>query len=335
MKPKALLMGGSGALGVYLTQELLQKGYAVDVVCLEELLSTQEDLRYIKADGRNIDTVRSLLANRYDAVVDFMIYLSAEEYAPFCRLYLDSTAHYVFLSSYRVYADEQHLITEEAPRLLDVSRDEVLLHSGDYCIYKARQEDLLRASGYKNWTILRPAITYSKRRFQLTVLEAHVLVHRMRLGKTVVLPEPAMDVQATLSWAGDFGKAAARLIHNPKAFCETYTVSTAEHHTWREMAEIYRELGGLKYVTVDTETFLSLWSAREPLDRQQLVYDRYFTRVIDNSKLLEHTGLRQADFMPLREGLKRELDALPADYVWPKNPVNDRMDAYLAAHGEG
>jgi len=329
MKQKVLLMGGSGALGVYLTQELLSKGYAVDVVCLEELVSANPDLRYIRANGLDTRVVSELLKNRYDAVVDFMIYQSPEEYAPFCQLYLPATAHYVFLSSYRVYADEQHPITEDSPRWLDVTDNQVLLGSGDYCIYKAQQEDMLRASGYTNWTILRPAITYSKRRFQLTVLEAHVLIYRMRLGKTVILPEPAMDKQATLSWAGDFGIAVSRLIGNPKTFGETYTVSTAEHHTWGEIAAIYRELGGLRYMTVDTETFLSLWSAREPNDRQQLVYDRYCTRVVDNRKLLEVTGLTQADFMPLRDGLQKELASLPADVVWPHNPVNDRMDAYL------
>ena len=44
-------------------------------------------------------------------------------------------------------------------------------------------------SPYNNYTIVRPAITYSKRRFQLTILEADMFIERMRSGKMVVLPE--------------------------------------------------------------------------------------------------------------------------------------------------
>ncbi|MBQ7974147.1 MAG: hypothetical protein IJ300_00450 [Clostridia bacterium] len=64
---------------------------------------------------------------------------------------------------------------------------------GAVCIYKAKEEDIIKGLGYKNWTIVRPAITYSSRRFQLTILEANVLLERAIKGKTVILPEAAMD----------------------------------------------------------------------------------------------------------------------------------------------
>lgn len=67
--------------------------------------------------------------------------------------------------------------------------------------------------------------------------------------------------------------------------------------------------------------------------RYQLNYDRMFNRVVDNSKLLRVTGLRQEELMPLRQGLERELAALPRNTVWPDaGAVWKRMDDYLKKH---
>ena len=92
------------------------------------------------------------------------------------KLLLENTKHYIYLSSYRVYADEQHPITESAPRLLDVSDDKEMLETDTYALAKARQEDILSASSFKNWTAIRPAITFSKRRYQLVTMEANTVV---------------------------------------------------------------------------------------------------------------------------------------------------------------
>ena len=64
--------------------------------------------------------------------------------------------------------------------------------------------------------------------------------------------------------------------------------------------------------------------------RWQLDYARLFDRVVDNSKALAVTGMKQSDMRPLYDGLKMEIDRTPKDYPWPNN---DRMDAYLAEKG--
>ena len=329
MNAKILLIGGTGALAAYLVPELLEKGCRLDVITLDDAVSKNPALRYIRMNAKDLNALEAVVkAGRYDAIVDFMIYPVPTLYAPFKALFLANTTHYVFMSTYRVYADSWP-ITEESPRLLDVSRDEAMLTSNDYAIYKAQEEDMLRADRRRNWTILRPAITYSKRRFQLVTLEAPVLVYRMLRGQTVVVPEQAMDVQGTLSWSGDYGRMVSRLILNEKAMGETYTVSTAEHHTWREIAEIYREIGGLKYLPVDMEDYLNIIGPGNVNVRQQLTLDRLFNRVVDNSKILAATGCTQADMMPLRQGLARELGALRPDDIPGNAAVNARMDDYL------
>lgn len=324
-------------MGVYLIPELLQMGYQVDVLYLNDVMAALDDwplenpyLSVIQANAMNYAYIEEVLKKEYDAVVDFMVYETPELFEKFLPLYLKNVGHYIYLSTYRVYANEEHPVREISPRLLDVSEDESLLKSGDYCIYKAQGEDFLKYSGYDNWTVIRPAITYSKRRFQLVTLEMHLVVRRMMEGKSLVLPEPAMNVQATMSWAKDVATMIARLVCNPVAKRETYSVCTAEHHSWKEIADIYAKIGGLKYKVVDTETFLSIIGADEPHNRRQLVYDRYFDRIMDNSKILNLTGLKQSDLMTLERGLAFELKRFPKDFIWYSNATYDRMDKLVA-----
>ncbi len=149
-------------------------------------------------------------------------------------------------------------MTERSPHLLDISEDKEFLATNDYALCKARGEDILENSNYDNWTMVRPAITYSKFRFQLVTLEAQVVVRRIAHRQTVVLPDYAMAVQRIMTRAGDVAEMIARLVGNKKARRERYLVSTAEHHTWREIADDYRELGGLRHVTADSETYLQI-----------------------------------------------------------------------------
>lgn len=333
MSKKILVPGGTGAMGVYLVPELLNLGYKVDVLSLDDVQSNNPNLKYIKANAKDYDTIAEQLKNEYDAVVDFMIYHKKEEYERFLPLYLKNTAHYIFLSSYRVYANEEHPTKETSPRLLDVTKDEVLLSCNDYCIFKAQSEDYLKNNEFSNWTVIRPAITYSKRRFQLITMEDNLVIRRMREGKTLILPDKAINVQATMSWAGDIAKMISRLVLNEKAFKETYSVCTSEHHTWGEIAEIYERIGGLKVASVDTDTFLDVIAPGNIHAKHQLIYDRYFDRIMDNSKILNITGMKQSELMPLEKGLAMEYSAFPKNYTWEPCESYDRMDQLLAKKG--
>ena len=216
-----------------------------------------------------------------------------------------------------------------------MSENREFLATDDYSLTKARQEDILQASGYDNWTIVRPAITYSKRRFQLVTLEAPIVVARTQKGLPIVVPKEASSVQATMSWAGDVARMFSRLILNPAAYRERFTLATAEHHPWGEIAEFYQEIIGLKAVWAEAEDYLRILGSSAGL-RYQLDYDRLFQRVVDNSKVLRVTGLSQTDFMPLRRGLEKELSALPKDTVWPDAGATwERMDAYLRDLAKG
>lgn len=336
MSKKILVIGGSGAIGTYLVPELISMGYAVDVVSLDDCISNDKNLTYTKADAKNIEVMSEILKKDYDAIVDFMLYTTKDEFETFLPLYLKNTAHYIFLSTYRVYADEEHPIRETSPRIYDVTKSQELLNSGDYCIYKAEAEDFLRDSEFSNWTIIRPAITYSKKRFQLVILECDIVIKRMIEGKTILLPNDAMPKMATMSWAGDVGKMISRLVLNKAAQRQTYSVCTSECHPWEEIAQMYGRIGGLKYMTVDTDTFINVVFDGNEHSRRQLVLDRCYDRIMDNSKILNITGMKQSELMPLEKGLAHEFAAFDKATKWPQNEIRKeietRIDKFLSLH---
>ena len=297
---KILLLGGTGAMGKYLVDELLQMGDEV-FVTTRYPREGKESLRYIVGDAHNLTFVKhTVLEVRPDAIVDFMVYTTAE-FVDRYRFFLCSTGHYLFLSSYRVFSGSQPLV-EDSPRLLDVVDDDEYRRTDEYGLSKAREENLLRASGVKNWTILRPSITYSKSRFQFGCMEAGIVCFRALQGLPGVMPEEMLRKQTTMTWAGDVAKMIARLVMNSQAMGEDFNVVTSEHRSWREIADVYRQAIGMQVREVPLADYLRVCA------KYQTIYDRLFDRVMDNRKVLRVTGLRQEDLVPISVGLTRELD---------------------------
>ena len=329
MGKKVLVIGATGAMGQYLVPYLAAMYDRIDAVALEQPESAPPNVHYIKANANDPAVFRQLLAAGYDGIVDFMIYPTAAlQY--FLLSLANSTGHYIYLSSYRIYDNKEHPIRETSPRLLDTADDIVLRNSDDYSIYKARGENMIRTLPKNRWTIIRPAITYSKMRYQLVTLEAANTVGRAFAGKKTVVPESARHVQATMSWAGDVARMIAGLLFNEKALGEAFSVCTAEHHTWGEIADYYKDICGLESVWIDPEDYIRILNS-DPYSlgtRWQLAYDRLFDRVLDNSKVLNATGMKQSDLTSLYDGLAKEIARCPRDFKWP---VNAAMDEYLAA----
>ena len=330
MAKKVLVIGATGAMGQYLIPYLAEMDYQVDAVALVEQQSSWPNVKYLKADAKDPVFFRQILSGGYDGIADFMIYNTAAlpYYLP---ALVNSTGHYIYLSSYRIYDNKEHPVRETSPRLLDTADDIILRNSDDYSIYKARGENIIHTLPKNRWTIIRPAITYSLMRYQLVTLEAPNTVGRAFAGKKVAVPEPARGIQATMSWAGDVARMIERLLFNEKALGETFSVCTAEHHTWGEIADYYKDICGLEAVWIDKEDYLRIINADPyyPGARWQLDFDRLFDRVMDNSKVLAATGLEQSGLMPLYDGLKKEIARCPKDYPWR---VNAAMDEYFANH---
>lgn len=336
---KILVLGGTGAMGRYAVPELLRLGFAVTVVALDAPQLTHENLTSMIANAMDDAWLEGeITKTKYDVILDFMSY-KLPQFKARAQLFLENTDQYMFLSSCRVYANEEIPVKENSPRLLDVSQDEeyLKLYEKEYSLFKAAEEDVLVNSGKKNWTIILPATTYSTGRAQLVTLEAGTFISRALTGKPVVIPIQAKDKPATLSWAGDVGVMIARLAGKPEALGEKFIAATAEYHTWGEIAEVYRELIGLRYEWVDKEVYLQIMSKEpgkiSPYVRYQLEYARMFDRITDNSKILRVTGMKQEELTSFYDGIKRELAGITLDNIRIdaiRAGVNQRMDEFFA-----
>ena len=335
-----LLIAGGGTLGSYTTLELLKMGHKVDVIALEELTSYNKNLTYIRRRVDDEFLTELLNEKHYDAIVDFLHYPDMEVFQPRFRLLSDHTDRYVFLSSYRVFANEEIPIRETSPQLLDVYGENELLSLDTYGIRKSYGERYIRASGRKNWTIIRPLISFSKFRFDLVTLGGLHLFPRTD-GRPVILPADAKDKVCGLGWAGNVGKLIAGLIFSPAAVCEDFNVGNDENLTWGQIASIYEEVMGLRFVWVSSEDYLSACTSNRASDRVILYYDRLFDRRIDNTKVLEATGTSREEMIGFREALIRELQQLSDDPNAVKRftdtevskRINKQMDDWLTAHG--
>ena len=153
---KILLLGGTGAIGKALINQLLLDDQIDLFVTSRQRLQPCSRLTYLKGNAHDTDFLRGVLAEHYDAIVDFMYYPHVEEFERRISMLLASTQQYVFISSSRVYANSDSPITEQSIRLLDSVSDGDYLSSGDYALTKAREEDVLLNQDLKNWTIVRP-----------------------------------------------------------------------------------------------------------------------------------------------------------------------------------
>ena len=311
-----LLLGGTGAMGIYLSRRLAKSGWMVYVTSRKAHAPTCSEsgggsIFYLTGNAKDRPFLESTLERvRPDAIVDFMTYTTIE-FLDRRELLIRRCGHYLFLSTYRVFA-ETVPITETSPRLLDICRDTEYLATDEYAMTKARQENILRDASSRNWTIVRPAITFSRNRFQFGCLEAWEVCFRSLAGLPVAMPAEMMDKQATLSWADDVARMMERLVLNRRAMAEDFNAATAEHMTWRQISEIYRKGIGMVVRECSLPDYITVIGSR-----YQVLYDRMFDRVVDNRKVLAATGLTQNDLTPVSEALSRELSAFKQDPHYP------------------
>ena len=233
-----LLLGGTGAMGVPLVNLLSGRKDVTLYVTSRSVKESKGNVNYIKGNAKDYSFLESLLNKRYDAIIDFLVYAS-EDFKKRLPFILEHTDQYFFFSSARCYAEYSGLITEESPRLVDVCKDEVYLATDEYGLAKGREENILRSCVSKNWTIIRPYITYNSNRIQLGVYEKENWLKRALEGRTVVFPSDIADSITSLTYGPDVAKVITLLIGNEKAYGETFHITTDETHTWREICEFY------------------------------------------------------------------------------------------------
>ncbi|MBS7212311.1 MAG: NAD-dependent epimerase/dehydratase family protein [Megamonas funiformis] len=101
-----LILGRTGAMGASLVPILAKRGNKVYITSRRKRISEMDNIQYIQGNAHDREFLSSILNNRnYDAIVDFMVYNTAE-FKSRIDLLLEHTSQYVYTSSSRVYANE-------------------------------------------------------------------------------------------------------------------------------------------------------------------------------------------------------------------------------------
>lgn len=288
-----LILGGTGAMGNHLVNMLSQccLGEVNLVVSTRHERTSNVHVHYVKGNAHDIEFTKHLLCqNNWDAIIDFMSY-STSEFKERYNSLLNSTDQYFYLSSSRVYAENTNPIKEDSPRLLDVCQDNDYLLTDEYALAKARQEDCLRDSGKKNWTIIRPYITFSENRLQLSPLEKENWLYRALFGKTIVFSKDISDKWTTISYGGDVAKGILALVGKEDALGEAFHITSDKSYKWSAILDLYLDIIEKKTGNRPKVAMLDKWNPSIGGAIAQVKYDRLYNRLFDNSKISRYVDI--------------------------------------------
>lgn len=323
-----LVLGGTGAMGVPLCRILAERGDNVEVTSRQEKKG-EDGLIYIKGNAHDITFLSTILQKkRWDAVVDFMKY-TTEEFSQRVNLLLSSTNQYVYISSSRVYAESKEALTEDSPRLLDICSDKEYLSTDEYALAKARQEDVLKASGVNNWTIIRPYVTFSEIRLQLSPTEKEYWLYRALKGKSIFFSRDLSERYTTLTYGDDVARSIAAIIGKEGAYGEAFHITAAESHSWSEILDNYLNVIEEKTGKRPKVNMLDHWESIICGSPYQVKWDRLYDRRFDNSKINKYidTSTFEKTLPALARCLATFIDNPKFDFVnWEMEAKRDRYE---------
>ncbi|MFV0590291.1 MAG: NAD-dependent epimerase/dehydratase family protein [Draconibacterium sp.] len=320
---KVLVLGGTGAIGTHLVTILSNKGIET-VVTSRRQRESKENINYVLGNAHDSSFLNILLTEKWDAIVDFMVY-STLEFNERVQSLLKSTHQYIFLSSSRIFASSSEPIKEDSPRLLNICKDNDYLRTDEYGLAKARQEDILKNSGLSNWTIIRPSVTFSENRLQLGELEKEHWLYRALSKRTVVLSRDIITKFTTLTYGLDVSKGISEIVGKEEALKETFNLTVSESHKWEEIISVY--FNAIEFKTGTKPKTLILNKAPIP-DRFVVKYDKLYDRQFDNSKITKY--LDSNIFSPTLAELKRCIETFldcPSflNIDWKKEAFLDKL----------
>lgn len=300
--------------------------------------SNVDSIIYIQGNAMQPDFIKSVCCQQHwDAIIDFMV-RSKQQLEDILPIVLASTDQYVFISSARIYSECDGLISEKTPRLLEASKDKEFLKTNEYSLAKAREEDLLLKSGKKNFTIIRPSITYNTQRLQLGTMEKEDFLYRYLRGRKIVFSHDLEDKVTTMTMGDDVARGIASLIGKQDALGEIFHITTNASLTWGEVLQVYCDTLESKFgkrpelVWTDKTTNFGL-------DNQlyRIKYCRYFNRRFDNSKIGKFVDVES--FIKPQEGLRQCLESFISTpkfgrINWKLEGINDRVTGETASLSE-
>lgn len=324
---KVLVLGGTGIIGRELTKILIDQDRETYVVSRRGGTSSSPRLHYIAADARDMDGLRSKLADHsFDTVIDLLSF-DKDQMLSTLELVKDKCSQYIFISSATVYkgnGDGQQ-ITESSPR---VDR------GWNYPLQKLIAEEALQqaAQGYGvNYTIVRPYITYSGQRISFGEWEGYDIVKTILDDRPIVIGDELADSVTTLTHSHDLAVGIAGLIMNDMAMNDDFHITSDESMTWREVFEVAAEIVGKKPNIIDVPIEAI---KRDLPELAGKIEDRCMGRSFSNAKLKQALGGFDCKYT-----VKTGYSELINDYlkrgrlVTTNHLQQGKMDRFVARYG--
>lgn len=284
---KILILGGTGTIGGPLAEFLAEDPHNNVYVLARHQNISRGGINYIVGDFSEPFVQQKLCKDHWDAIVD-LLWHNDKKYAHTFQLLSDCTDHYIFFSSAAVYADSHDPIKEDGTQFID-SGDSGLEY---YHLQKSRMEKIIRESGEKKWSIIRPHVTFNNNRLPMDIWEYEMWLYRAIQGHQILFTEELASKKTTFTYGMEVAKQVAAVVYNGRgSYGEAYNVASKDIYTWGEIIEKirkqYEEVTGeiikIKYLESDDprsrlENFL-------PNKADRLMYDRLLDRIIDTSKV--------------------------------------------------
>lgn len=329
---KILILGGTGAMGIELIKKI-DDGKNQIYVTSRKKYSNSNNVTYIQGDSHDVDFIKKLFKEKkeFDCIVDFMYY-QCEEFKKIYKIISNNTKHYIFLSSARVYSNCDEFINENTQLLMDSMIDEEYLKQNEYALEKNREEEYIRNYQNKNWTIIRPYITYNFNRIQFGAYEKEQWLYRVLNGKKVAIQKDMFYKYTTLSYAGDVSYYISKLIGNEKAYGEIIQIMDNNSKIkWKDVYDIYKSVLNENNIKFEVELVEHKESDLLGINMYQLKYDRYYNRRFYSLKLEEIIGEKvvfESIDVKLKECLRKYLknsknESLELDATF--NGIMDKM----------
>ncbi|HYP97447.1 MAG TPA: SDR family oxidoreductase [Polyangiaceae bacterium] len=328
---KILFVGGTGIISRACAELAIARG--MDVTLLNRGGRAEVvGARVIRGDIHDAATASALRDQRWDAVVDFIVF-KPEEVAQRHTLFEGRTQQYILISSASAYQKPagDYLITESTPLVnpfWDYSRDKI-----------ACEEALLRVHRESAFpiTIVRPSYTYDRTLIPLAVNawgKTFTVVDRMRRGLPVIVPGDGLTLW-TMTHSTDFARGLVGLLGHRAAIGHAFHITSDEALTWNQLYESAADAAGVSSPKL-VHLACDFIAAGVPEAAGSLLGDKANCAVFDNSKIKRfvpdyrattrfHEGIRESIAWFDQEPSRKLID----------EAANARWDALIAANEVG
>jgi len=230
---KVLFIGGTGVISTSCSDLCIERG--IELYHLNRGTSIRkapEGVKTIRADIRDIEAVRRAISNqKFDAIVNWIAFTPDHVKSDF-QLFKDITNQYIFISSASAYQKPvvKIPITEETP-----------LYNPNWAYSQAKidcENYLMKIYKDEKFpvTIVRPSHTYDKTRTPFK--GDYTFLNRLKTGKKILIHDDGNSLW-TMTHAKDFAKGLVGLLGNKKAIGEAFHITSDEHLTWNQIAQIF------------------------------------------------------------------------------------------------